>query len=266
MSKNILITGANGSVSSAVLAALKGSKDHVRAMVRNPEKATALNTQGIEAVVGDFDKPATLPKAFDGVHTLWLLTAGGPLAPLHNSHAIWAARKAGVSHVVRMSAVGAAHNAPTINSRLHALSDAELASSGLAYTILKPHFFMQNLMMSAQTVAKDGAMYWALGDGQLGMVDVRDIGEFAAKVLTGGGHESRTYTLTGPQSLSLGQVAEQLGAALKKPVKYQAVSLEQAIASMSQMGMAGYMLDMMGDYLTAYGNGWETSSPPTIRR
>ena len=244
MSKTILITGANGNVSSAVIAALKGSKNHIRAMVRNPEKATALKALGVEVVPGDFDKPSTLGKAFEGVHSAWVLTSNGPLAPVHSSNATWAARQARVSHVVRMSAVGAAHNAPTLNSRLHALSDAELAASGIPYTVLKPHFFMQNLMMSIPSVAKEGTMYWALGEGRMSIIDVRDIGEFAAKVLTSGGHEGKTYNLTGPQSLTMAQVAEQLGAAIKKPVKYQPVSVDQALASMTQMGMDPFMLNV----------------------
>lgn len=256
MSKNILITGANGNVSSALIASLKGSKNVVRAMVRDEAKSTHLKAAGVEVVLGDFDKPSTLAKAFEGVHTLWLLTSNGPLAALQTSNAIWAARKAGVSHIVRMSAVGAAHNAPTVNSRMHALSDAELAASGLAYTILRPHFFMQNLLMSAQSVAKEGTMHWALGEGRLGMVDVRDIGEFAAKVLTSGGHEGKIYTLTGLQSLTLSQVAEHLSTALNKAVKYVPVSLEQAVASMTQMGMDAFSVNMMSDYLTAYSSNW----------
>ena len=256
MPKTILITGANGNVSTAVIAALKGSKNTVRAMVRDEAKAGALKSAGVEIVFGDFDKPETLTKAFNGVNTLWTLTSNGPSAPVQNSYALWHARKAGVSHIVRMSAVGAAHNAPTINSRLHALSDTELAQSGVAFTILKPHFFMQNLMMSAQSIAKDGAMYWAMGEGRMGLIDVRDIGEFAAKVLTSGGHEGKTYDLTGPASLNMAQIAEGFATALKKPVKYQPVGLEQAATSMSQMGMNAYAVNMMCDYLTAYSENW----------
>jgi uncharacterized protein YbjT (DUF2867 family) len=255
MSKTILITGASGSVSSAVLASLKGSKHRVRAMARSEQKGAALKATGVEVVIGDFDQPGTLDKAFEGVSTLWLLCTG-PLSPLQNSNAIWAARQAGVGHVVRMSAVGAANNAPTINSRMHALSDAELVASGIPYTILKPHFFMQNIMMSAKSVATDGALVWAQGEGHLGMIDVRDIGDAAAKLLTSGGHEGKTYTVTGPQSLGMEQAAKLLGAALDKPVKYQSVSVEQTLAAMAKMGMDAFTLQVMHDYCVAYGNDW----------
>jgi uncharacterized protein YbjT (DUF2867 family) len=89
------------------------------------------------------------------------------LAPFQSSNALWAARCAGVKHIVRMSAVGAASDAPTLNSRLHALSDAELQNSGIAYTIVKPHFFTQNLMFSAASVADHGGFYLPLGAAKL---------------------------------------------------------------------------------------------------
>jgi uncharacterized protein YbjT (DUF2867 family) len=89
----------------------------------------------------------------------------------------WAARLGGVKHVVRMSAVGAAHDAPNLNSRLHALSDAEIAGCGLSFTVVKPHFFMQNLMMAAQSVAEQGTITSAVKD--LTGIEARGIAEFA---------------------------------------------------------------------------------------
>jgi hypothetical protein len=117
----------------------------------------------------------------DGV--IWAVP--GPRAPQQASSALWAARQSDVKRVVRLSAVRAAHDAPTENSRLHALSDRELEHSGISYTILKPHFFMQSLLMWAQTVAEQGTFHAALGDGKLGMIDVGDIAAVAAKVRAG---------------------------------------------------------------------------------
>lgn len=256
MAKAILITGATGKVSPDVIQSLKGSKSKLRVLVRDEAKGAPFKAQGIEVVIGDFERPRTLAPAFAGVDSLWLLTKPGPRAPDHHSSAIWAARRAGVSHIVRMSAVGAAHNAPTINSRSHALSDTELSVSGVPFTILKPHFFAQNLMMSAQSVAKEGAVYLPLGEARMGIIDSRDIGFFAAHVLTTGGHEGKTYTLTGPESIDMATVATQLGAALGKPVQYVPVSVEQALQGMAAMGLDDWTLASVHDYFTAYSNGW----------
>jgi len=255
MSKTILVTGATGRVSTSVLEALEGSNHTVRALVHDPAKGAALEARGFEVFVGDFDRPRTLPPAFEGADAVWLLTRPGPQAPDQNSSAIRAARRANVSFVLRLSAVGAAHNAPTINSRSHALSDHELAVSGIPYAIVKPHFFMQNLLRQARSVAQ-GVLPMALGDGRMGLIDTRDIGLFAAKVLMTGGHEGRTYTITGPESLDMAAVAEQMSAGLGRPVRYEAISLEQTEAALANWGASSWMIESIHDYYTAYASGW----------
>lgn len=206
-------------------------------MVRKADKADTLKQQGVEAVIADLEKPWTLAPAFEGVDTVWLLSPPGPRAPEQQSNGIWAARQAGVKHIVRMSAVGAAHDAPTMNSRLHALSDAEVAATKIPYTIIKPHFFAQNFMMAAGSVEKEGAIYFALAEGKMGIVDTRDISEFAAKILTTSGHENKTYSLTGPASITVHQVDEALSKSIGKTVKYIPVPVEAARQTFLQMGM-----------------------------
>ena len=254
--KTILITGATGNISSGIITRLKGSEHRLQALVRNPEKAEELKRQGVELRVGDLEKPWTLDTAFAGADIVWILASPGPRAPEQCSNALWAARQAGAKHVVRLSAFGASHTAPTVNSRLHALSDAELAASGIPFTILKPHYFMQNLLMAAQSIAQQGAMYFALADGKMGLIDSRDISEFAAHVLTSAGHEGKTYTLTGPASISMHQIAAAIGEAIGKPVKYVPVSPEAERQAILQMGMDEWMVNLLSDYSAAYSTNW----------
>jgi uncharacterized protein YbjT (DUF2867 family) len=139
MTRTLLMTGATGLVTGAVIQELEASKDlKLRALVRDPAKADALRSRGIETVAGDLDDPDSLLPAFEGVTDLWLLNAVSPRQPENAMNALWAAKRAGVERVVRMSAIGAAHDAPSRNGRLHALSDAELMASGLKWTILLP--------------------------------------------------------------------------------------------------------------------------------
>ena len=256
MTKTILITGATGNISSGIIAHIKGSEHRLLALVRNPEKAEALTRQGVELRIGDLEKPWTLAPAFAGADTVWILAPPGPRAPEQCSNALWAAKQAGASHVVRLSAFGASHTAPTINSRLHALSDAELLASGMPFTILKPHYFMQNLLMAAQSVAQQGAMYLALADGRMGIIDSRDISDFAAQVLTGTGHEGKTYTLTGPASVSMHEVAAALGEAIGKAVKYVPITLEAQRQALVQMGIDEWTANLLWDYSAAYSANW----------
>lgn len=253
----ILVTGANGAVSSALLSLLVDRGVHVRAMVRDAAKAPQL--PGVEVVVGDLADPASLEAPFAGVDTLWLLTAMGPTAPHESMNAVWAARRAGVRHVVRLSAIGAAHDAPTRNGRLHALSDAELRSSGLDWTIVKPAFFMQNLLGSVQG---DG-LYAGLGGGRIGMIDVRDIAAFAAEVLVDPApHAGRDYTITGPASVSLDEVAGAAGRVLGAELEYRAVSDEDAYAAMRAYGLGEWVSAVSVEYGRAYAANWGDYTTP----
>lgn len=256
MSKKIIVTGATGNVASLLLPQLISSGAKVRALVRDPKKASALAEKGIEVVQGDLELPRSIKGAFDGMDTAMIIVPPGPRAPQQTSSAIWEARQGGVKHIVRLSAFGAAHNAPTVNSRLHALSDAELERGGIPYTILKPHFFMQNLFMAAQSIAKEGNLYFALGEGKMGMIDSVDIAAVAARVLTTAGHENKTYTMTGPRSISMVEVAEAFSKALQKPIKYIPIPLEASDQAMAQMGLDEFMRTMLGDYFAAYSNNW----------
>ncbi len=252
MKKTILITGATGNISSGILANLKDSGHPLRALVRNPEKAEALKKSGVDVRIGDLEMPWTLDAAFEGVDTVWILVAGTARSPEQSSNALWAAKKAGVKHVVRMSGANAAYNALDISSRLHALADAELIGSGIPYTIVKSQFFAQNFMMAADPIKEKGCMFMSLGEAKIGFIDSRDISEFAAHVLTTEGHAGKTYTLTGPASLNMHQVAEAIGNAIGKPIKYVAIPVEGVKKVLAEKGMDAWSVHRFGEIFNAY--------------
>lgn len=256
MAKTILVTGANGNVASTTISLLTGHGATVRALVRHPERAERLRAGGVEVVAGDLEKPTTLGPAFTGVDTAFVVAPASPRAPEHSSNALWAARQAGVRRIVRLSAFGAAHDAPTINGRLHALSDSELVASEIPYTILKPHFFMQNLLMSVGSVKSDSAFYLPLGQGRLAMIDIQDIAEFAAHVLTTDGHDNQIYSLTGPESISMDKVAAAASAALQRQIAYVPVPIEAGLQAIEKMGVDEWSLNLLRDYFIAYSRNW----------
>ena len=252
MKKTILITGAPGNVSSGILAALKNSGHTLRTLVHNPEKVEAIRESGVDARVGDLEKPWTLDPAFEGVDTLWLLTAGSPRSPEQNSNALWAARKAGVKHVVRLSALGATPSSPSISHRLHAISDAELVASGLPYTLVKAQFFAQSFLGAAEPIKEKGCIFMPLGEGKIGIIDSRDVSEFAAHVLTTEGHTGKVYSLTGPASLSVHQVAEAIGSAIGKPVKYVPIPVEGLKKVLTEKGLDEWSVNRSADVFNLY--------------
>lgn len=258
MNRNLLITGATGTVSGALIDALENSGFQLRALIRDESKVETLRDRGIRAFVGDLGDPRSLPPAFEGVHDLWLLTPNGPRASENNMNAVWAARRAGVERVVRLSAVRAAHDAPTRNGRLHALSDHELEQSGLSWTILRPHWFMQNLLNEADDIATKSAFRLNMGAGRLGMIDTRDIAELAAKVLIDGPdvHHGKIYTPTGPQSISFAQVAAQFEEMLDRPIRYVPTADEHREQRLLGFGVPDWIVGMLTEYAQAYVSGW----------
>ena len=257
-SRKILVTGATGNVGSLLIPNLTSLGADVRALVRDESKARGLLDAGVEVVVGDLDKPDTLDTAFRGVDKVFLITPPNPNQVIQTRNGIEAAKRTGSPFLVRLSA-GAVKGMPGALPRIsgqHAETDGTVKASGLPYTIIRPHNFMQGTMMAAQTVASEGTVYMAVKDGKIGMIDVRDIVDVAVKVLTEDGHQGKTYTLTGPASISFHDVADGLSKALGKEVSYVNVPLEAAREAMLGMGLPEWTADAFGEYMTAFSEGY----------
>lgn len=230
----VLVTGATGNTGSVLVPALLEKGVNVRAFVRDEAKAQPLKEAGAEITVGDLERPDTITPALEGVDRVYLLTWNGPPQAEHAINVIEAAREAGQPHIVRHSMWGSE------NSRIVQQGqqvEEELKSSGLPWTLLRPTFFMQNLLMSAQTIASEGEMYWPLEDAEISMIDIRDIVDSAVAVLTEDGHEGETYTLTGPEAITFHEAADALSQALDRDVDYVSVPDEAAQQAMLDMGM-----------------------------
>ena len=258
--KTVLVTGATGTVSTALLGALKDKPGlRLRALVRDPAgaKAQALQKDGVEVVAGDLEEPDTLAEAFAGVDILWLLTPASALEPSMGSNAVTAARSAKIGHIVRNSAIKAGHDAPNRNGRLHALVEESVKASGIPWTILRPHYYMQNLLSSAGSVASEGMLYMNMGQGRVGMIDGRDVGVFAAKVIQNAErHAGKTYNPTGPELTTMGDAAETLSGVLAKHVNYVALPPEAAQQAMLGFGLSRWFVGNVVDYGRVYSDGW----------
>jgi len=229
----VLVTGATGNTGSGLVPALRSAGVDVRAFVRDESKAQALKDVGAEIVVGDLDRPETIEPAVEGVDKIYLLTWNGPTQAQQADNVIKAA-------IVRHSMWGSEKS--RIIKQGYQVEEA-VKSSGLPWTLLKPTFYMQNTMMAAQTISSDGVIYWDMKDGKLGMIDVRDIVDVAAAVLTGSGHEGKSYVLTGPEAISFQDVADTFSKVLGKDVKYVSVPGEASLQSMLGMGVPEWIAE-----------------------
>lgn len=254
----ILVSGATGTVGRALVNELNSTNVPFRALVRDTAKAQEWKQDNVELVQGDFDDPESLQAALTGVERAFLLPPFVPLPGVKELQAnfINAAKAVGVKHIVKLSVVGAALDSPASLVRGHAEGEKLLAESGLAWTNVRANGFDQNLFQNAATIKGNGQFYQPAGDAKISMVDVRDIAAVAAKVLTGQGHEGKTYDVTGPEAIDFNQVAADLSAAIGKPVQYIPISDEQFKQTMTSYGVPDWMVQYLDELYAAYRTGY----------
>jgi len=208
----LLITGASGRVGARVATLLAPQGHPLRLATRDP-RAAELG----EAVPLDFLDAATWARAFDGVETMFLMrppqlsNVRRDLVP-----ALEAARSAGVRHVVFLSLQGAE------GSRVvpHARIESWLRGSGMAWTFVRPSFFMENLSTThAVDIRDDDRIMLPAGRGATSLVATEDVAAVAATALADpAAHAGRAWTPTGPAALTYAEVAEVLSDVLGRPI------------------------------------------------
>lgn len=262
----ILITGAAGTTGSEVtrLLAVKGVR--VRAMVRDPDKAKRFTGAGVETVVADLEKPATLDPALKGVDKIFLVSSADPRISVLHGNIIDASKRAGVKQIVRLSALGASTNSAARLLKWHGEVDERLSRSGLSYAILRPHSFMQNLFHARGSIQSDGTIYAPAKDGRIAPIDARDVAASVAAVLTSEGHSGRIYDLTGPESLSYAEIAETIGKAIGRSVTYVDVPPETARENMLAAGFPEFLADGLIELMALYGAGGHGDVAQTVEK
>ncbi|MDQ3745564.1 MAG: SDR family oxidoreductase [Acidobacteriota bacterium] len=224
----ILITGGTGTTGREIISELQRlGATGVRALVRDAGRASFIREAGFETAEGDFDRPETLDAALAGVERALLLTPPSPKTFEFQRDFIEASKRAGVRRVVKFSAFGADADAPEGFGKWHGQAEDYLKQSGLAWTMLQPNFFMQNLLGQAQQIAAEGRIYQPVGDAKASFIDVRDIAAVAARALVEDGHEGKSYVLTGPEALSYADVAAKLSTVAGRQITYVPITPEQ---------------------------------------
>jgi uncharacterized protein YbjT (DUF2867 family) len=257
----VLVTGATGNTGSLLVPALLKADVDVRIFARNEAKAKPFKELGAEVVIGDLDEPATILPAVKDVDKIYLITWNGKTQLKQAENVINAAKYEGISHLIRHSMWGSEKS--RIIKQGYEIEEM-VKSSGLQWTLLKPTFFMQNTMMAAQTISSDGVVYWDMKDGKLGMIDVRDIADAAYAVITGKGHEGKSYILTGPEAISFNDVAKIFSDVLHKEVKYVNVPHEASIQAMTGMGIPQWVAEGFAELDEGFGENFANDTTKNV--
>jgi uncharacterized protein YbjT (DUF2867 family) len=263
----ILVTGATGLNGKELLRVLSASGVAVRALVRNPAKAEAIAAlPNVEIVQGDMAHPETLAAGLRGVDRAMLISSSDPMMLDVQTNFIDAAKQAGVKHVVKLSGIMPELDSAFRFARMHGEIEKRLEASGMAFTHLRAGEFMPAYFRQVPNITAKGAMFLPMEDARIASIDVGDIAEIAAKVLTGAGHEGKTYPLTGPQALTMTEVAEKLSAATGKTIRYVNVPPEAARQAQIAAGMPPYLADALFELFAERRNGKEAKVWPDAER
>jgi uncharacterized protein YbjT (DUF2867 family) len=262
----ILVTGATGHVGGTLVRLLVAANVQVRALVRDPSRATALHALGVTLVQGDLAAPDTLDAALQGAQKAFLLSAASDrLAELH-ANFIAAAQNAGLIHLVRSSALGAATASPVSLLRWHREAEQMLEQSGVPYTHLRPNALMQATLRFAPSIASEGRFYQSRKNSGVSVVDARDVAVVAAAVLTGVGHDAQTYDITGPEALTNDDIAARIAAAAGRPVAYADLPPGAYEQRLLRAGLPAWQVRSLVELEVYYSQGSAARVTDTIRQ
>lgn len=248
MSK-ILITGAAGKfgrlVLDALLASGKLAPADIVAASRDPGKLASYAEKGVTLRRADFDDASTLDAAFDGIDKALIISTDALAVPgqrlVQHRNAVAAAQKAGVNRVFYTSLPNADVSAVTFAPD-HLGTEAAIKASGLAYTILRNSWYMENLFLSVPNALQSGTWYTSAGDGKTSYVARADLAEATAAALLGAETDNVTLTLTGPVAYTTAEIAALVSDVTGKPLAVMNLTDAQLAGGMEAAGVPAFLI------------------------
>lgn len=224
----ILITGAAGKTGLAVLHALRLENAAARALIHRPSQEFSVRQAGAQEVVcGDLLDEPTLTGAVQGVRAIYHICPNVHPAEVEIGRRVLAdAGRAGLEHFVFHSVLHPQAESMPHHGRKLRVEELVLEAN-LPYTILQPTAYMQNLLPQVRQMRAEGIYTVPYSPTcRITLVDLEEVAEVAAKILTEEGHHGATYELCGPESLDQHEVAEIFSQELGRSVRAQQTSLE----------------------------------------
>jgi NAD(P)H dehydrogenase (quinone) len=248
----VAVTGATGQVGGRVARRLAATGVPQRLLVRDPSRAPDL--PGATVVAAPYGDGDAVRRALEGTSTVFMVSASES-ADRVDQHRTFvdAAAAAGVEHLVYLSFQGAAPDATFTLARDHWATEEHVRARGLVHTFLRDSLYADFL---PGLVGEDGVIRGPAGDGRVAAVAQDDVADAAVAVLRDPAtHAGRTHDLTGPQALTLAQVADTITAVTGRPVRYHAETVEEAFASRASYGAPGWQVEAWVSTYTAIAAG-----------
>jgi uncharacterized protein YbjT (DUF2867 family) len=248
----IAVTGSTGAVGGRVARDLAARGIRQRLLVRDASRAPAL--EGAEVHVARYSDADAAAGALAGVETLFMVSASETADRVeHHRTFVEAAARAGVRSIVYTSFFAAAPDAVFTLGRDHAATEELIRASGMSWTFLRDNFYMDMMELFA---GDDGVIRGPAGEGRCSLVSRSDVAATAVAVLLDpAAHADRTYDLTGPEALTLEEVAQKISAVRGHPVRYVDETLDEAYASRAVYGAPPWQVEAWVTTYTAIASG-----------
>ncbi len=240
----IYVADGGGYIGRELVKRLVAAGQQVRALVANAEEARIVEGPNTEVVLGDRERPETFAHTLAGAEVAVLITRHVTSLFELEAAFIKAAQAAGVGRIVKSSAFNASLDQQGAKL-LHAKSEQAIRQSGMTWTFLRPQFFMQNMLWFADEIKTKGTFSLNIKSGRVGMIDYRDIAALAAKCVTETGHEGQIYNLSGPETISMQDIAASLSRAVGTPIRYNDISAEEFQRYLIAMGWSAWHAEVM---------------------
>jgi NAD(P)H dehydrogenase (quinone) len=249
----IIVTGASGKFGRRVVEHLMTTyavpAGQIIAATRKPEALADLAGKGVTVRAADFDDEASLARAFRGATRLLIISTDAMDRPgrrlEQHFHAVSAAKSAGIKHIVYTSMPDPKVSSPIPFAGDHRGTEEAIAASGIAHTILRNSWYMENLLMSLPAALAAGQWVVASGEGKTSHTAREDQARTAAAVLASGSSDSATYTLTGPEALSADETAKIVSDVLGKPLQVVHVTPDQLKVGLIAHGVPDFLAPLL---------------------
>ncbi|MET8115104.1 MULTISPECIES: SDR family oxidoreductase [Streptomyces] len=235
---SIVVTGATGNLGRHVVEQLleKVPAEQVTAVVRSPEKAADLAERGVRLAVADYNAPETLDGVFAAGDKVLLISGNEFDKGRVQQHrrVIDAAKAAGVALLAYTSAPG------TLTAALaddHRGTEKALLDSGVPYVLLRNGWYHEVYTENLAPVLEHDAVVAAAGEGRISSAARADYAAAAVAVLTGEGHENKTYELGGDEAWSLAEYAAELSRQTGREIAYKPVTVEELTGILTGAGL-----------------------------
>ncbi len=257
------VTGVTGHLGGLVARELAAAGVPLRLLARSPERVPPLPGCAVaELSYGDTEQAR---QALDGVEVLLMISGAENVDRLQQHRGLVdAAAAAGVQHIVYTSFIAASATSTFTLGRDHGATEQHIEAAGLAFTFLRDNFYLDFL---PDTVGTDGVIRGPAGDGRLAAVARADVARSAVAVLREPAvHRGQRYDLTGPEALSLAEVAEIITSVAGRPTTYHDETVPEAYASRACYGAPDWQVDAWVSTYTAIANGDVAAVSDDVRR